>query len=194
MCHKKQIIKSLKNLTLILIGFEFLKENVKYLFNGTIDFLVCDKPKEQAYRGIQILFQSLVSEVNTEKVNLMPIDILKYGGRLGPWAQKRYMPLFLDKYNQDGGKTPFDFDEIIATFAPRPFFSNSPLYDANFDVNGVKKGIENASKVYHLFKAEGNLQVHYPGSGHDFPTEVRLKAYRFIDKILRHTPSVDEIK
>jgi pimeloyl-ACP methyl ester carboxylesterase len=63
---------------------------------------------------------------------------LKFGGRLGPWAQKRYMPLFLDKYKQDGEKTPFDFDEVIATFAPRPFFSNSPLHDANFDVNGVK--------------------------------------------------------
>ena len=60
----------------ILIGFDFLKENVRYLYNGTIDFLVCHKPKEQAYRGIQILFQSLVSDVNTEKVNLMPIDII----------------------------------------------------------------------------------------------------------------------
>ncbi len=60
----------------ILIGFDFLNENVKYLQNGTIDFLVCHKPQEQAYRGINILFQHLVSEVNIEKVNLMPIDII----------------------------------------------------------------------------------------------------------------------
>lgn len=60
----------------LLIGFDFLNENVKYLQKGTIDFLVCHKPKEQAYRGINILFQHLVSDVNIEKVNLMPIDII----------------------------------------------------------------------------------------------------------------------
>jgi pimeloyl-ACP methyl ester carboxylesterase len=118
---------------------------------------------------------------------------LKFGGRLGPWAQKRYMPLFLERYKQDGDKTPFDFDEVIATFAPRPFFSNSPLHDANFDVNGVKKGIENASEVYHLFKTENNLQVCYPESGHDFPTEVRLEAYRFVDKVLKNKPLMELI-
>ena len=60
----------------ILIGFDFLNENVKYLYNGTIDFLICHKPKEQAYRGTHILFQSLMSDINIEKVNLMPIDII----------------------------------------------------------------------------------------------------------------------
>jgi len=60
----------------ILIGFDFLNENVKYLQKGTIDFLVCHKPREQAYRGINILFQHLVSDVNIEKESLMPIDII----------------------------------------------------------------------------------------------------------------------
>ena len=60
----------------LLIGFDFLNENVKYLQKGTIDFLICHKPKEQAYRGINTLFQHLVSDVNIEKINLMPIDII----------------------------------------------------------------------------------------------------------------------
>jgi len=118
----------------------------------------------------------------------------KYGGRLGPWAQKRYMPLFLDKYKLDGDRIPFDFDEVIAAIAPRPFFSNSPLNDANFDVKGVKKGIAEVVKVYRIFKANDNLQVRYPDAMHDFPPEVRLEAYRFIDKILKHAPTSDEIK
>lgn len=45
----------------------------------------------------------------------------RYGGRLGPWAQDRYMPPLRDKYNLDPEKIPFDFDEIIAALAPRPF-------------------------------------------------------------------------
>lgn len=108
---------------------------------------------------------------------------------LGPWAQEVYMPFIRDKYNLDASKLPFDFDEIIAALAPRPFFSNSPLNDANFDVNGVKKGIANASSVYRFFNAAQNLQVRYPVSGHDFIPEVRLEAYQFIDKALKHSPN-----
>jgi len=118
---------------------------------------------------------------------------MKYGGRLGPWAQKRYMPLFLDKYKLDGERIPFDFDEVIAAIAPRPFYSNSPLNDSNFDVKGVKKGIAEVIKVYRIFKANDNLQVRYSDAKHDFPPEVRREAYRFIDKILNHTPTADEI-
>ena len=118
----------------------------------------------------------------------------RYGGRLGPWAQDRYMPLLRDKFNLDPEKIPFDFDEIIAALAPRAFFSNSPINDSNFDVKGVEIGIASAQKVYDFLKAGDRLQVRYPESGHDFPTEVRLEAYRFIDKILEHTPNPQELK
>jgi len=118
----------------------------------------------------------------------------RYGGRLGPWAQDRYMPLLRDKFNLDAEKIPFDFDEVIAALAPRAFFSNSPVKDANFDVEGVKKGIESASMVYRFLGAEDKLQVRYPDAGHDFPSGVRLQAYQFIDKILKHTPNDQEIK
>ncbi|GAA4308401.1 hypothetical protein GCM10023143_15690 [Compostibacter hankyongensis] len=111
----------------------------------------------------------------------------KYGGKLWPWAQERYMPLFRDKYDLDPDKVPFDFDEVIAAIAPRAFFSNSPLHDANFNVDGIRQGIVRVSKVYDFLHARGNLQVCYPESEHDFPTEARLQAYRFIDKILNHT-------
>ena len=116
-----------------------------------------------------------------------------YGGRLGPWAQDRYMPLLRDKYNLDADLIPFDFDEVIAALAPRAFFSNSPINDANFDVLGVKKGISSVSAVYELLKAGEKLQIRYPDSGHDFPPETRLEAYQFIDKVLDHNPDEKEI-
>ncbi|GAB3912733.1 alpha/beta hydrolase [Mucilaginibacter boryungensis] len=113
----------------------------------------------------------------------------KFGGKLGPWAQDRYMPLLRDKYKLDAARIPFDFDQVIATLAPRPFFSNSPLNDANFNVAGVKKGISNVSKVYNFLNAPANLQVRYPEATHDFPPAVRLEAYHFIDSVLKHTPT-----
>jgi len=69
--EKKEIIKKP-----IVIGFDFLEESVKHLEKGNIDFLICHNPKEQAYKGINILFQHLVSEVKVEKSHLMPIDII----------------------------------------------------------------------------------------------------------------------
>jgi hypothetical protein len=112
--------------------------------------------------------------------------IQKYGGRLGPWAIPRYMPLLREKYGLDNNKIPFDFDEIISSIAPRAFFSNSPVQDENFAIAGVKAGIKNISVVYNFLGVPGNLQVYYPEAKHDFPPEVRLKAYQFIDKILQH--------
>ena len=112
----------------------------------------------------------------------------KTGGRLWPWAQKRYMPLLRDKYKLDGKKIPFDFDEVISAIAPRAFFSVSPLKDNNFEVKGVREGIAEAARVYSALGVEDKLQVRYPDAGHDFPVESRKEAYRFIDKILEHTP------
>lgn len=108
-----------------------------------------------------------------------------YGGRLGPYAQERYMPLLRDKFNLDPEKMPFDFDLVIAAIAPRAFFSNSPVKDTNFDVKGVEKGIHDVKPVYALLKADSALQVRYPDSAHDFPTSVRQEAYQFIDSILK---------
>lgn len=107
----------------------------------------------------------------------------RYGGRLGPWAQDRYMPLVRERYRLEN--IPFDFPEVIAAIAPRAFFSNSPLNDSNFDVQGVKKGVAEALQVYQFLGAENNLQVRYPDAGHDFPEDVRMEAYRYIDKILK---------
>jgi LacI family transcriptional regulator len=49
---------------------------VNCLKNGSIDFLICEKPQEQGYRGIMALFQHLVFSKEIEKAYLMPIDII----------------------------------------------------------------------------------------------------------------------
>ena len=118
----------------------------------------------------------------------------KYGGRLGPWAQIRYMPLIRTKYKLDEKLIPFNFDHVISAIAPRVFFSVSPLKDSNFDVNGVRIGIALANKAYVDLGAEANLLVRYPDAGHDFPVENRKEVYAFLDRTLGHTPLYAEIK
>lgn len=87
---------------------------------------------------------------------------------------------------------PFDFPEIIGSLAPRPFFSNSPTGDGNFDVNGVKAGIKAVAPVYHFLGVAENLQVRYPEAGHDFPLETRTEAYSFLDKHLEFPQSTNK--
>lgn len=112
----------------------------------------------------------------------------RYGGRLGPWAQDRYMPLIRDQFELDENKISFDFPEVIASIAPRAFFTNSPKNDSNFDVEGVHKGMIAITAAYHLKGALEMLRAHYPDAGHDFPLETRLAAYAFIDDILQRHP------
>lgn len=109
----------------------------------------------------------------------------EFGSRLWGAAQERYSPLALTKYQLKVEKMPFDFDELMAVIAPRPFFSNSPIHDANFNVEGVRIGIANASEVYHFLRADDNLQVRYPIASHDFPPIVRFEAYEFLDHFLK---------
>jgi hypothetical protein len=84
---------------------------------------------------------------------------------------------------------PFDFYEVVAALAPRPFFSNSPLHDSNFDVAGVRKAEAVARPVYELLGAGDRLQVRYPDCKHDFPPDTRQEAYRFLDDALGHKPT-----
>jgi len=129
-----------------------------------------------------------------EDYDIGPAGTEMYGGRLGPFAQDRYMPFFREKYQLDGALIPVDFHEMIALLAPRPFFSNSPLYDSNFDVEGVKKGIRMAERVYYWMDAGEALQVRYPDAEHDFPTAIRKEAYEFVDRVLTHIPSPHKIE
>ncbi len=64
------------NKDIILIGYDFLNRNIEYLDKGIIDFLICQKPMEQAYRGVMVLYRHLAISLPVEKVSFMPIDIL----------------------------------------------------------------------------------------------------------------------
>lgn len=59
-----------------LVGYDFLTESIAYLKKGIIDFLICQKPQEQGYKGIITLYQNLVLNTEVEATYYMPIDII----------------------------------------------------------------------------------------------------------------------
>ena len=54
------------------------------------------------------------------------------------WTGPVYMPRIASLFANDADQVPFDFSEIVATFAPRPFFASAAQRDSDFDVSGVK--------------------------------------------------------
>jgi len=106
------------------------------------------------------------------------------GGRLAGWTSDRYMPRIRDQFGNDPNRVPFDFYELIAALAPRPFLTNSPLHDDNFDVGGVKKVMAEAQKVYQLYGVPEHLIAYHPDCAHDFPEPVRKEIYAFLCRYL----------
>lgn len=61
---------------ILLVGYDFLKYSIEFLKKGTIDFLICQKPQEQGYKGVMALYQNLVLNAEVENTYFMPIDII----------------------------------------------------------------------------------------------------------------------
>lgn len=111
-----------------------------------------------------------------------------YEGNLTGWTSPRYMPRIASVYEKNPDRMPFDFPEVVAALAPRPFFTNSPLRDGNFEVSGVRDCLAAARPIFALYQKLNHLQAVHPDSEHDFPDEPRQQAYAFLDHHLRdHT-------
>ncbi|CAA9398840.1 MAG: electron transport proteins [uncultured Phycisphaerae bacterium] len=108
-----------------------------------------------------------------------------YEGNLTGWTSDRYMPRIKSEFGLSPARVPFDFHEVLAAIAPRAVLSISPTNDANFAVEGVRKGVTAARGVYALLGAPSALQVEHPDCGHDFPPAMRERAYAFIDAALK---------
>jgi pimeloyl-ACP methyl ester carboxylesterase len=108
-----------------------------------------------------------------------------FKGNIAGWTHKGYMPWLRERYQLDLAKVPVDFPELIGALAPRAFFTNSPLHDANFEVEGVRVALDAARPVYQLLGVPDRLVAAYPDAEHTFPQAVREQAYEFLDRRLR---------
>jgi dienelactone hydrolase len=106
-------------------------------------------------------------------------------GNLKGWSSDRYSPRIASVYGLKPEKLPFDFPEVVAAFAPRPFLASAPLHDDNFEVSGVRDCMAAAKSVYQLLGVPAKLAANYPDCAHDFLPEVREVAYAWLDRWLK---------
>lgn len=66
--------KGKKNI--LLIGYDYINENIQCLKDGKINFLICQKPEEQGYRGVMALYHHLILKIPIANIDYMPIDII----------------------------------------------------------------------------------------------------------------------
>ena len=59
-----------------LIGYDAIQANIDFLKNGIVSHLIAQRPEVQGYNSVKAIFQHLAFNLNIEKVNFMPIDIL----------------------------------------------------------------------------------------------------------------------
>lgn len=61
---------------IILAGYDLIDENMVFLNNGFIDFLICQKPEQQGYKSIIAMFNYLLTGKMPDRINHSPIDIV----------------------------------------------------------------------------------------------------------------------
>jgi dienelactone hydrolase len=99
------------------------------------------------------------------------------------WCQTRYMRKLAD-YKGRLADIPFDFHEMVGALAPRHVLIIAPKKDSNFRADSVDRVAAAARPVFKLLGHEDRLKVEHPDCGHDFPREMREKAYRLFDAVL----------
>ncbi|OJU26339.1 MAG: hypothetical protein BGN92_01585 [Sphingobacteriales bacterium 41-5] len=71
-----EVLKSIGQSNIFLIGYDFIPTNIEYLTSGEIDFLVCHRSREQGYLGVFSLYNFVVKKEMVEKSLYSPIDII----------------------------------------------------------------------------------------------------------------------
>lgn len=59
-----------------LIGYDLLEENVRYLKNGVVTYLLAQRPEKQAYFTIRDICMKLIMKQEVKNINYMPVDII----------------------------------------------------------------------------------------------------------------------
>jgi dienelactone hydrolase len=105
-------------------------------------------------------------------------------GKIKGWTSDRYMPKLWDSADKLD-QVPFDFGEIVAAIAPRHVLIVAPKGDDNFRWESAAKVAQNAADVYKLLTSEANLRIEHPDCKHVFLPEMREKAYKVMDDVLK---------
>jgi dienelactone hydrolase len=82
-------------------------------------------------------------------------------------------------------KLPFDFDDCIALWAPRPVFMNGVSQELWPNAAQVAQAAQALRQVYRFYGADERLYVRYSDLNHSFPHEIQEDAFDWLDYWLK---------
>lgn len=59
-----------------IIGYDLIQKNIRHLRDGSIHFIISQRPEMQGYEGIYTLFRHIVLKEKVKNKTLIPLDIL----------------------------------------------------------------------------------------------------------------------
>lgn len=69
-------LETINRKDVVLVGFDLLEENIHFLKEGFISYLLAQRPEKQAYFSVLDMCNELIFHKETQRLNYMPIDIL----------------------------------------------------------------------------------------------------------------------
>jgi hypothetical protein len=82
-------------------------------------------------------------------------------------------------------KVPFDFDDCMALWAPRPVFLNGTVREIWPNAAQVAQAALALREVYRFHGAEERLHAHYSDLQHSFPPWVQADAFDWLEYWLK---------
>lgn len=101
------------------------------------------------------------------------------GGIARYWKLYGTLPM-LGIYDGSEASIPLDFDDILATIAPRPTLVVAPTRDMYATHADVIQAVDNAHGVYSLLKAEDKLTLQTPEGFHRFHPERQKQVVQWL--------------
>jgi len=71
-----RLLETLNHTNVRLIGYDLLQQNVTYLQQGVINYLIAQRPDKQAFYSIRDMCRKLIFRQEIKRINYVPIDIL----------------------------------------------------------------------------------------------------------------------
>ena len=78
-------------------------------------------------------------------------------------------------------RIPVDFDEILATIAPRPVYIISPRFDRDANPDDIKRAVKRVENIYDLYKNKNNIQLYMPEDYNRFSESMRESMYKWFE-------------
>ena len=69
-------LDEITNRKIKIVGFDLIDDNLKYLQENKIDFLINQNPNEQGYIGVMSIFKYLILKQKVEQIQHLPLDIV----------------------------------------------------------------------------------------------------------------------